>query len=370
MRLRLLVAAVLLIGCKKSPPPEPAAAAAVPAAPSALESVPLTESTLSVFEPSASRCEWLRVDAPARKKAVVATFDGPCVGAKLSFAPDQTKALVWFDPTARYSAGYFADGASKPKHADEEMKEGEQDRLFEVALADGKVTPVPFPDAFHPVRVGYDDKGRLIALAVQNLSDAEVAAGAATVDGKEYRFDKAADGLPALANAYALEGGAWKRVETKPTHTGWDYALDERALDASKALGPDSAELLEARNGGDEVDAKEAAQLAAMAPRGEGQWAKISTGGGPVYFWQVTGEFAYATGLLVFSVDGKLVRAPQVGFSDGEIVALEVNGPFLLVAAPSVGAFPRLYDMRVHTSVYSSETGRAAVFWPNASPKK
>jgi hypothetical protein len=81
------------------------------------------------------------------------------------------------------------------------------------------------------------------------------------------------EGIPALAHARRFEAGTWKRFETKPTTTGWDYALMERALDAAATLGPISVSSLEGRNGGIPVDAAAQKMLNAYRPNDEGSFA-------------------------------------------------------------------------------------------------
>ena len=100
--------------------------------------------------------------------------------------------------------------------------------------------------------------------------------------------------------------------------------------------------------------------LNAHRPNDEGEFARIDTSAGPVYFWQVTGEFAYSTG-LVLTADGTQL---DTAFSSGEIIALQKQGPFVLVTAPAIGAYPRLFDVKTKKTVFVSETARATTFWP------
>ena len=205
----------------------------------------------------------------------------------------------------------------------------------------------------------------MFALSVEELDETTAKAGKTTIDGADITWG-ASEGIPALAHARRFEGGIWKRFETKPTTTGWDYALMERALDASATVGPISTTLLEGRNGGAPVAADAQKMLDAHRPNGEDGFAAVDTSTVPVYFWQVSGEFAYSTGLIV-TADGTEL---DTGFSSGEIVALQNRGPFLLVTAPAIGAFPRVFDVKTKKTLFASETARGAIFWPKPTVQR
>ena len=90
---------------------------------------------------------------------------------------------------------------------------------------------------------------------------------------------------------------------------------------------------------------------------------KLTLNLGVRFDWVITAEFGYTTGLLVFEA-GKLERAANIGFTDGELVSLHSQGPFLLVSSGGAGAHPRLYDTRSKALQFSSDTARAVTFWP------
>ena len=57
-----------------------------------------------------------------------------------------------------------------------------------------------------------------------------------------------------------------------------------------------------------------------------------------VFMWEVTGEFAHTTGLVV--VDDQPL--PELGFTDGDLVAIRSSGAHLLISSSNVGTHPRL----------------------------
>ncbi|HEX8434817.1 hypothetical protein [Archangium sp.] len=399
-RVMLLAAlATAAAGCKKEQPPAPAAPpasttastpapAAVAPAPSVrkdpLAEVPPSDSTLSVFEPQEGKCQWLRVDPASQKRAPVAILEGDCKGVRIAWSPDLRKALVWFDPATVQSAGYFSADASPAGYPDEEPTPGARHRLYEVTPASGEVRSVPFPSADGEVRdLGYDAQG-LLARALEPLSEEQQAQGSIVVDGKELTFDLAEqEGLPALAYAYRFGAeGQWKRVEVKTTSDGADVSLGISALEIAPE-GPTSTASLESHlhNGGEEPTAEQLSRLLAFVPpplvekvktevsEGGDSWTRGTTSAGAFYVWQVTGDFTHTTGHLVFESGEQLVPAKDLGFTDGDLVSFNTQGPFLLAASERVGAHPRLYDLRTRKLVFRSDTARAVTFWPRARKK-
>jgi hypothetical protein len=238
-------------------------------------------------------------------------------------------------------------------------------RLFTVRLPAGVVTPLSLP-TFALEELGVDDTG-VLALSLDEVKDEEVVAGKTVVDGKEVKLEPVSEGLVALAHAWRPDGAGWKRVETKQTTTGWDYGAGVRLLDAYKAFGPGSAELLDA-HAGDAGEADEALQkvLAPFKPKvgaDEGTWGVWGTAPARLFAWRFTAEFTYSTGLVVLEGTAP-TPAPKVGFTDGELVAIRTRGPFALVSSSHAGAHPRLYDAGKGTLVWSSDTARAVSFWP------
>ncbi len=378
-RLLLLAALATAAGCKKEQPPAPAAPAPAPAKKDPLASVPQTDSTLSLLEPRDGKCQWSRVDPAAQKRAVVASFEGDCKGARIAWSGDLRKALVWFDPELVQTAGYFAKGASPAGYPDETPTPGATHRMYEVTVSSGEVRPVPVPTVEGEL-LGMGYKGAdLIALSLKSLSEEQVAQGSVTIDGQTLAFEEGMEGLPALAYAYRVDkDGQSKRVEVKATSQGADLSLGVSVLDASRGQGPRSVEMLEShmRNEGPAVDEAQRTKLLPLVPAAlvekvkaegmpeEAQWVRGGGQAGTFYVWEVSGEFAHTVGHLVFEVGGQLSPAKELGFTEGDLVAVNTRGPFLLVAAERVGSHPRLYDVRTGKLVFRSDGARATTFWP------
>lgn len=385
MRASRLVFLVLvaLSGCKRTPPeapvdagvavvaPKPAAAPDA-GAPAVAWKAPAATSTLSVFEPVDTGCAWLLVDPMAKSQRALAEFPGACVGARVTWSPDGAKAVVWFDPSHVQVAGYASQVSSPAGYPDELPEPGATPRAFVVDLATGKASPVPLPsfERQELQELGVDSAGQVFAFFEEALSEAVLEQKSVTVDGQAFDLTVFEEGLPALAHAYRFEKGQWTRAEVKATTTGWDYALGVQALDAHGKLGARSVELSSAHAQGDAVTGAALAKLKPLQPKkakgdDDGHWIFLGAGGQRFYAWEISGEFAYTTGLLAAGEPPKPL--PRLGFTDGDLVAVRTSGPFVLVTAAGVGAHPRLYRMPAGELVYSSDGARAVTFWPTTA---
>ncbi len=364
MRALCFVVVVALVGCSKKPSP------VVDAGTPVVERVLLTSpTTLSLFEPADARCAWRQEDPVTKQRVELASFPGACVGVRVAWSVDVTKAVVWFDPQRVQSAGYMSQTSTPPAFADEEVDAAAKPRWFFVDLKSGKAEPLAMPNVEKTELrdVGISKSGDVVALLEEALP--EGATGAFKSGDETFDLDSIDEGLPVLVHAYKREGAAWKRAETKLSTTGWDYGLGVRALDAASAFGPKSGDLLDSHIDGDEVDATTAASLKKLAPakaqtEDDGTWTSVKVGTSTVHVWQVTGEFAHTAGLIA-NGDALL---PELGFTDGDLVALQVSGNFLLVTKSDVGTHPRLYSLPGGKRAFGSDTARGVTFWPAPSP--
>ena len=384
----LLAALVTTAGCKKepaavaTPPPAPAPAPApAPVPKDPLAAVPRSDAVLSFLTPREGQCAWMREDPAAHKRAVVASLEGDCQGARFFWSADLGKALVWFDPEHLDSSGVVSPGVSPQGFSGDTPTPGAQSRLYEVTVASGQVRPLPLPTVRGQLSTfGY--KGAdLVALSVESLTEKQMGQASVQVDGKAIALDKNVEGAPALAFAYRLgPDGTWKRVEVKATGEGSDYAPGASVLETASGLGLDSTTLLDSRleEHGEEPTADQLAKLQALRPvaqqgqeSGEdssGEWSHVVTPGGSFYVWRFASEFTMSTGHLVLEVGGQLKPVKDLGFTDGDFVAVRTQGPFVLVSADSTGVHPRLYDLRTGERVFHSDSARVATFWPKPSP--
>lgn len=368
MRMVLLTAMTwgMVAGCKKETPvkaPPPVEAAPVKRSP--FEVVPAGDAVLSVFEPTDGGCQWRRLDAVSGASATVAEFPvANCLGARVSWSATGQLAAAWFDPRTVQHAGYGGTDVPSSGYVDETSPADAKDRVWLVTLASGALREVP---SFPPTDVealGLDAKGALHVLGTETLSDEAIAAGKVSIDGKTLALTPVTEGLPALAHAWRLENGGWKRVETVQTTTGWDYAQGAQALELAHALGPQSSTLLESRpHSDDDLEEALAAKLAAFAPKGnEGEWRPVGAAPTRAFVWCVSGEFIEATGLVVF--ESALSKAEGMGFTAGDLVSHTPKGPALLSAGSIAGTHPRLFNRATRKLIWSSNTARAVTFWP------
>lgn len=363
----------VVVGCKKpsAEVPGPDAGGAVKASGPAKPAVafPVAPSTLSVFEPVEKSCEWRAVEPLVGVTRVIASLPGSCVGARVSWSPDASKAVVWFDPGHVQRPGYFAQTASAPGYAEEKGDEQAKPRAFIVSTKEGKVEALPLPDLTGQklTDLGVTADGAVLAFLEEELSDEVREKGSVTVGGETFDLKQFGEGLPELAHAHRFEGGKWTGVETKATTTGWDYALGVQALDVFRKVGARSVELSSAHAQGDVVEGGALAALKPLAPKkaaspDDGHWIFLGVGSARVYAWEVTGEFGYTTGLVAAGSPPKVLA--KLGFTDGDLVSLRSSASFLLVTSSDVGTHPRLYELPSAKLLFSSDTARGVTFWP------
>lgn len=367
--LNLALVVLTLAGCKKDPAPPAVKTAPLEAPAPKVEAfaVPTALTTLSVFEPVGPGCEWRQLEPVAGTMVVLATFPGACVGARVAWSPDASKAVVWFDPEHVQSSGYSTQVSSKPGYPDETVDPKASRRAFVVSTLEPQVEPLLLP-AFPKQALrdlGVDATGAVLALLEEELPDG--ATGVIESNGEKFDLGTITEGIPVLVHAYRRDGAKWVRAETKLSSTGWDYGNGVRELDAHQKLGPRSDDLAASHAQGDTAEGEVLKDLAALAPKGagedDGSWIFLGAGGTRFYVWEVTGEFAHTTGLVV---NGK-AALPKLGFTDGDLVAIRTSGAHVLISAANVGTHPRLYAMPEGTLVFSSDTARAASFWPTTA---
>jgi hypothetical protein len=361
----LVAMLTLLVGCAYKRGPATPAASTQPRGPE-LE-VPLTDATMSAFVPENGKCAWRRFDPVAGRSAVVATFEGDCFGATVCFSMDGKKAAVRFDPFVCHNRSVNWPGKPKAAWPSEEWRTGMPSRSYEVVLETGAVRDLTPPDSSS---VAYGPNG-LLAFTTQTLTDAERRAGHVTVDDTAIEVPETHNGIPAMAHAWQETEGVWRRIETQPTTTDWDYAEDVGALDAHARLGPCSVGRLSGRVLTDAAPEVYSVTLEQERPPGTHEydgWAMLRGAAAPVFLFQVRGEFPHSTSLIRF-VNGESLEAPErFEGAGGEIVSLTWQGPYLLVAGVSSGTHPRFYNLTTRRLVWASDTARAVIFWPRPTP--
>lgn len=358
----------------------------------------LGDSTLSLLAPEGAGCAWVELDVVSGRRRALASFAGDCRGGKLALSADERRGAAWFDPAARSRSSVLGPPQAFPEAP---APAGARPRLFAVELATGAATAVPVPPGLRDL--GFDPRGRLIALTVQPLSEAEIERGVAVVDGAPFELaphtaprpgqqdeqgaTNAKDangqqgamgeqgvedeqGVPILAHALAFEHGAWRRIETARSTDGWDLALGVLALDAAQRLGFRSAEVLLPRvQGDDETDAAVLARLARYAPRvrpgpSGGAWIRFGAGATRFEVWEDGGDFAYSTGLAAFLENPFGEPRAPAGWpmTANDLASYTWRGDYLLAATEGIGSHPRLY--RGGRPVWASDTARTVTFWP------
>jgi hypothetical protein len=352
-----LVAGLLLAGCKSNKEQEPAPQAATPPAvatkpaPAPAPTVePVTDATLSYLEPSTDgKCRWVRHTPPGEPRTVFTVPTG-CDAVRLAWSLDGKAGLA-------YVAG---------------PGEGEAPRIWRVDLATGKETTLSSPKLGTLGGLGFDAEGRPVAL----MEDQREATGEGekreiVFEGKSY--PAAMDGIPGLAHAFRLEGGDWKRFETKDTSYDWDYAAGIRALDAYDAMGPTpeklSAAATEALKPVLEDSPVFAALSAVRKPSDEtGSWKQLELPGGAVYVWEASdSELPYLSAPVRVMGEKGLVEPEALKVSGG--LSLAARGEQVLLVFTDTEGKPvaRLWNAKTKKLVTTLADKPTLSFWPKPS---
>src|SRR6185295_14402854 len=96
-------------------------------------------------------CVLARVDPLASARDELARFPNGCLGARIGWRPDRTRAVVWFDPGTAYTPSFSSQSTPAPGHPVEPVDIRE--RLYDVDLAAGRVQPLDIPE--HLAEVAY-----------------------------------------------------------------------------------------------------------------------------------------------------------------------------------------------------------------------
>jgi hypothetical protein len=300
-----------------------------------------TDATLSALEPLGAQCAWVKVEPRQGKRAVLARMEGRCDGGRVALSKDQARALILFEQES---------GAVTLHQVD--VKAGRAE----------KVTPPPLGTVRS---VGFDDKGRALALTVENVEDGQPL----QVEGKPVKPCEACEGLPALAHAFALGPKGWERVESVATGVESDLAPGEKELSLYTSLRLDSQEQLsphpDAEAEGDAKVLKALARLFPKAPVGDdAEWNRLKGTAAPVWVYlSLGGEAMYSTGAL--ALGGK--KGPESvvpGFTSSDAVAPLVRGPYLLVVRAYIGSEAVMLDVKKGELLPLSRQLQAVTFWP------
>ena len=297
---------------------------------------------------------------------VIAVVKDPCFGARIARWSDATKVLLWFDPQLVEGGGFFSQGYPPALRPVEEQ--GGSGAMYEITLATGqarRLSPFPTPDPLE--FLGVVD-GSIYGFTTHPMPDAK---GVVDYLGTKLDFTQIREGEPAAAVAYREVNGAWELAKVTDTTTGWDYAMGYMAIDLASKAAPESETLVSGRTEPIEIAetaiVKALAPLAPVPPTSEpyDRWYTAVPGKYPVYAWMVTGEFTYATGLVVWRDErGEVVPLPKLDASASDIVAITPFGAdYILVTNTRTGTHPRVYNIVGRHLVLASDQARAAMPW-------
>lgn len=351
-----LLAGLLLASCKSNKEQQPAPQAATPPAVAAKPApapaptvAPVTDATLSYLEPSDGKCRWVQHTPPGEPKTVFTVPTG-CDEVRLAWSLDGKEGLAYVSGTG----------------------EGTAPRVWRVDLATGKETTLSSPTLGRVGRLGFDAEGRPVAL----MEDPREVTGEGekreiVFEGKSY--PAAMDGIPGLAHAFRLEGGAWKRFETKDTSYDWDYAAGVGVLDAYDAMGPTPEKLSAAATEALKPVLEDAPEFAALSavqkPSDEtGSWKQLALPGSALYVWEASdSELPYLSAPV--RVMGEKGPAEPEGLSVSGSLSLAARGDQVLLVSATAEGKPvaRLWNARTKNLVTTLADKPTISFWPKPS---
>lgn len=351
MRLRsLLLAASLAASCKCAEKPAPQQQ---PPGSGPMQLVPQTDATLSVLETEGPACAWKRTDPVSHLTATVAALPGSCADARVAWSADGRRGLIALARPVPPRPGASPDDDA-----------GVAFDVFEVAFADGHVRPLGGPVDGVLDDLGFDAQGRVLALML-DVPHGDEAPKELRYEGRTYALEVGAEGVPALAHAFVLEGSTWRHLETVATSVGWDEAAGTAALEAWKTLGARSTQLVEDPPAGEPVADEALVARLEGACRGiedDGRWVQVATP--PLYLFEVAAEFVDPTLCLVYD-DGTSAKALPEADDAGLSGMAWVRGPYVLFATGEAPA--RLFDARTRQPV-GAVKGTLVAFWPAVAP--
>jgi hypothetical protein len=271
---------------------------------------------------------------------------------------------------------YYSAGSTPPTFAPQSMPEKGLSQLWRVGIESGDKQILPLPARGTLQEVAYDRQGRPTALTEDQASSPQRGKlGFLIYHGRRIPIDPDLPGSPVLVHAFRLvKGRGWLSIETKASSTGDDLSPGVRQLAVWRNLSTRSTEILSPHTNADPVEStallhRLLSLYPNLVPGDKGRWADMRTAEGSVVVWEVFSEFSYTTGRILFLEDDRLIPPPQIDYKEGDIVAVMLEDPFLLVAGSFVGSHPRLYDVSTHQLVYASDLALAVTYWPPVRQK-
>jgi hypothetical protein len=301
------------------------------------------------FQDDGTGCAWMR-GGPGVEPTKLALLGEPC-GGSVSFAIRGDEALVL------------------------------RDRIWHVKLATGEVKDLGAPTPGDMAEVGFDANGAILAYTVGGGTYAhpENMSGPITFDGKEWDTSVVLDGLPALTHGFEWKDGAWQRLETKLVSTGWDYAEDQRGLEAYKRLASMSSHSLWHEHAGDakDVPTPDTVALNALLPPDvdpqAGEWHAVETPDGQLAWWMEQVEFLVTTQRVYRkpAPPGPAAEAAWMpvsfeGWDRFDSPSVQTRGGYVLFS--HWGAKPFLVDVATGTTHWSRPDAIGASLWPPPTP--
>lgn len=324
---RALLAGLMLAGCQSTTNTEPVPAveatapASKPAAPAPVPSLaPVSDATLSYLEElPGKKCRWVQHTPPAEPRVLTVTASCPL---SIAWKMDGKEALV-------------VD------------KEG----LWRVDLATGQRTPQTPPPEGKLATAGYDAQGQTVALT-EEVSQED----------------------PTHGRAHALrlqKDGTWKNFETKDTDfvdAGGSRVLDAfLEMPATTSNGWDAP--YEAAQEVFEDDPGHKALDERQHPSVHGNWARIQTAAGPLYFWK-TQEEGDEVRLGPVLLQGDKGLAVPEGLAVSGRMGVAVRGERVLLRSSSGSGkyVTQVWNAKTKQLVATLKSVRPVSFWPRFSP--
>lgn len=315
---------------------------------------PVSTFSISYFEPHAGGCAWYKLAPTTRKERKLAQLHTDCSVVHAAVAPNGEQAIVWI--------GKDVDGRMQ--------------WLVDVKAAQSR--KIPPPQLGELRRYAYDEKGVLRAFTVnQEIKVTEVDGVQSTkFRGRIYQMPPNDLGLFSLVHSYIWGKDRWELEDTEAAACCTDGSPELYSLDRYKEIAGNgtllslqSVETLLPYRAIDPInDPKSLNTLRKFAkntPR-QGLWGKLALREWhwDLLIWRKLGTPAPMTGHIVLQREGELSHLQEWPKTSSDLVSLQVQDRYALLAEAYTGMYPRIYDMKENTLVYKSDDAQGVWIWP------
>lgn len=337
---------------------------------------------LSVFEPHATGCVWLKFEVHSHRGEQLAVFPADCTSVQVTWSKDAARALVWFTP-----AGFAS----------------EEDMLYLVDLRRRTTWRLPRPPLGDAQTYRFAGDAEIVAFTenqqinlVPSSTDQGRQNGAQEVlefHGEHFAPLAEGPGQNALAHALRLRmsmpqasrhagrysfgmSSDWQVIETVATRCCVEGALGVAALAMARRLPETASDSTQTTSATPLTESPNSTKpdlgalfehLSRLAPPSPAfAWfvLKRPTWHRSLVFRSALSSPPRVSGTLFFEAEGNVTPVANADFESSDILQTSDRGFYLLISEWQTGMNPHLYDMRTGRLVYAASVASSVSFWP------